>query len=356
MKHFVFFLLIIALFTVYVSGCGQSNVPQAPVDASPEPAPVQETTPEPASTPEPVAEPDSEPVVTGESLSIAATIFPQYDWVYQILGDKAEFKDISLILNSRVDLHSFQPSPRDIATISTSDLFIYVGGESDNWVEAVLEQALNPDMIVINLLELLGDEALIDEEIDDGQHHHHHHGDVELDEHVWLSLRNAEIFTSAISEALSKLDPELSDVYKTNAESYIEQLMALDTLYKEAMSGANGDTLLFADRFPFRYLINDYNLNFYAAFSGCSAETEASVQTIGFLVRRVNELGLSTIMVTESANIRIAETVISNSADGNQNILVLDSMQSSNSDDRASGVTYLTIMESNLRVLREALG
>jgi zinc transport system substrate-binding protein len=211
-------------------------------------------------------------------------------------------------------------------------------------------------MVVINLLELLGDRALVNDEIDDGHHHHHHHHhDDEYDEHVWLSLKNAIIFTNAITDALSTLDPELSEVYKENAAHYIERLMALDFEYKQVVSNANGDTLLFADRFPFRYLLHDYNLNFYAAFSGCSAETEASFRTITFLARKVNELNLTSVMITESANRSIAETVISNTAEKNQQILVLDSMQSTNDTDRQRGITYISIMESNLEVLKEAL-
>ena len=353
MKRLLNIIPACLLLIIFTYSCTQPvTAPQITPEPTPEPA--QESSSNP--TPEQPSESKPEPVITGEDLKIAATIFPQYDWVFQILGEKAEFKEISLLINNRIDLHSFQPSVSDIAMISDCDLFIYVGGESDIWVEAVLEQAVNPDMVIINLLELLGDEALADEEIDDGHHHHHHHDEEEFDEHVWLSLRNAIIFTDAIAEALSALDSELSEVYRTNAASFTEHLTALDDDYKQAVSNASVDTLLFADRFPFRYLLHDYNLNFYAAFSGCSAETEASFRTITFLAGKVDELGLKSVMVTESSDKSIAETVISNSRDKNQQILVLDSMQSSNDDDRLQGVTYLSIMESNLAVLKEALG
>jgi zinc transport system substrate-binding protein len=360
MKRIILLIFACLLLASSVYGCTQAGIPQEPVAAAPEatPEPTSEPTPEPVreTLPEQTPELAPEPVITGKNLSITATIFPQYDWVYQILGEKAQFKEISLIINNRIDLHSFQPSVSDIAKISTSDLFIYVGGESDVWAEAVLEQAVNPDMVVINLLQLLGDDALINEDIDDGHHHHHHHHhDDEFDEHVWLSLRNAVIFTNAIAEALSALDPELSETYKENAAKLVERLVSLDLEYKQVVSNASGDTLIFADRFPFRYLLNDYGINFYAAFSGCSAETEASFRTITFLARKLDELRLTSVMVTESADKSIAETIISSSTDKNQQILVLDSMQSSNDVDRQQGVTFISIMESNLEVLKAAL-
>jgi len=355
MKHFTFCFLVVIFIIATLTGCSQSDIPQEPVVSTPEPAPVQETPFIPESTPEPAADHTPEPVITGENLSIVTTIFPQYDWVYQILGEKAEFKEITLLINNRIDLHSYQPSIRDITTISACDLFIYVGGESDDWVEVVLEQATNPGMVVIKLMDALGDRVLVDEEIDDGHHHHHHHNDEQFDEHVWLSLCNAVIFANVIANALSDLDPELADFYIENADKYSALLNNLDLEYVQIISNASRNTLLFADRFPFRYLLHDYNLNFYAAFSGCSAETEASFRTITFLAKKLDELGLTSVIVTESANISIAETIIGNSNDKNQKILVLDSMQSSNDDDRIRGTTYISIMENNLDVIKDAL-
>jgi len=364
------FILLVSLFTIIsMVGCNQINtLPNTSPDISTDtsgnsPAPSQErpTQTVQGTTPETLRQPGpDEP--TGKSLSIVSTIFPQYDWVLQILGDRAGFKDLTLLINNRIDLHNYQPAVSDIAKISTCDLFIYVGGESDEWVEAVLGQAINRDMVVINLLELLGDSALNDEPLEDGSshshhHHHHHHADDEdeYDEHVWLSLKNAIVFCTAISDALSSLDPELSEVYEANLAAYIERLSALDKDYVLAVTEANGNTLLFADRFPFRYMLCDYGLNYYAAFPGCSAETEASFQTVVFLARKIDELGLVSVMVTESADQSIAGTIIRSSRARNQQILVLDSMQSSNTEDWQRGVTYLSVMESNLRVLKEAL-
>jgi len=363
MKRFLSAFLICMLLIISVSGCNQTEVPPGTPAPPPAPVPEQPRQSGPDNTPgtsqEP--EPDPDPELTGINLSIISTVFPMYDWVHQILGTKADYKNLSLLLNSRIDLHNYQPSVSDIVKLSTCDLFIYVGGESDHWVEAVLTQAANPDMIVINLMEVLGGAILIDEPMDHGQshghHHHHHHDDDDddYDEHVWLSLRNAAVFCSAIADALSALDPELAELYEANLAAYTEKLSVLDAEYTAALSGSTGKTLLFADRFPFRYLLHDYGLNYYAAFSGCSAETEASFQTVVFLAKKTDELGLTSVMVTESSDQSIATTVISSSAAKTQHILVLDSMQSSNSDDWHRGVTFLSIMENNLKVLKEAL-
>jgi len=299
-------------------------------------------------------------------LNIVCTIFPQYDWVRQIIGDKKDNFSLTLLLNNRIDLHNYQPSVDDIIKISNCDLFIYVGGESDEWVNTVLEQASNKNMIVINLLEILGDRAKHEDHdieimhTEDDEHHDlHHHDDIDdhghYDEHVWLSLRNAITFCPVIANALSSFDAENSGVYHNNMASYIGKLAVLDLEYQNAVKSSQLSTLLFADRFPFCYLVNDYNINYYAAFSGCSAETEASFETIIFLAKKLDELDLHAVMVTESADQSIARTVISSTSGKNQNILVLDAMQSVTSRDAENGITYISVMEKNLSVLKEAL-
>jgi len=298
--------------------------------------------------------------------NIVCTIFPQYDWVQQIIGNKKDNFNLTLLLNNRIDLHNYQPSVDDIIKISNCDLFIYVGGESDEWVNNVLEQASNPNMITINLLEILGDRAKYEvhhNEIthteDDDHHDQHLHDDDHdhdhYDEHVWLSLRNAITFCPVIANTLSSFDAENSNFYHNNMASYIGNLAALDLEYKNAVKSSQLNTLLFADRFPFLYLVNDYNINYYAAFSGCSAETEASFETIIFLAKKLDELDLHTVMVTESAEQSIARTVISSTSGKNQKILVLDAMQSVTSRDAENGTTYISVMEKNLSVLKEAL-
>ena len=289
-------------------------------------------------------------------ISIVCTIFPQYDWVRQILGDNVGDMELTLLLHNSVDLHSYQPTVDDIISITTCDLIVFVGGESDKWVSDALKSANNPDTIIVNLLETLGNTAKI-EEIQEGMDE----GDAtdddgpEYDEHVWLSLRNAEIFCSAITDALISLDVENAADYEKNLAAYIAEISALDARYGAAINAASNKTLLFGDRFPFRYLLDDYGLSYYAAFPGCSAETEASFQTIIFLAKKADELNLDTIVVTESADQSIAISIINNTEAGNQQILVLDAMQSVTSGDLQNGVTYLSIMESNLNILKDAI-
>ena len=290
---------------------------------------------------------------------IVTTIFPEYDWVMNILGNNPAGAEVTMLLDNGVDLHSFQPTAADILSISTCDLFIYVGGESDEWVEDALEKSTNKDMIKINLLDALGNAAK-EEEMAEGmqeEEHEHEHEEEgpEYDEHVWLSLRNAATLTESISQAIQKLDPANAEAYKSNTASYTEKLKALDAQYSSAVRDASFSTLLFGDRFPFRYLTDDYRLKYYAAFLGCSAETEASFETISFLAQKMDELSLPAVMTIEKNDHRIAETIIQNTKAKNQKILTLDSMQSVTAKDAKSGTTYLSVMENNLSVLKDAL-
>ena len=308
-------------------------------------------------------------------LRIVATIFPEYDWVKSILGDRAADVELTLLLDNGVDLHSYQPTADDILTISDCDLFIYVGGESDRWVEDALKNPVNKNRVVINLMDVLGS-AVKEEEIvegmqeedehdhedgdhedgdhEDGDHDHDEEGP-EYDEHVWLSLRNAAIIVKSLSESLQKLDPDHAETYRKNTEDYLAKLAALDSQYKAAVEGASVKTLLFGDRFPFRYMTDDYGLKYYAAFVGCSAESEASFETIAFLSEKVDELSLRSVITIEGTDHRIAETIIRNTKTKDQQILVLDSLQSAKAEDIKNGVTYLSSMEKNLSVLKEAL-
>ena len=276
----------------------------------------------------------------------------------EILGDKADHAEVTMLLDNGVDLHSYQPTADDIIKISDCDLFIYVGGESDGWVEDALKEAANKDMQVINLLDVLG-EQVKEEEVVEGmeaeEEESEDEDEPEYDEHVWLSLKNAETLCNAITDALEEIDPANKDAYAANAASYLEKLAALDGEYQTVVDNAARKTVLFGDRFPFRYLVDDYGLSYYAAFVGCSAETEASFETISFLAGKVDELGLPCVLTIEGAQHKIAETIVQNSAAKNQSILTLDSMQSTTSADAANGTTYLSAMESNLDVLKQAL-
>lgn len=305
-----------------------------------------------------------------DKLSIVTTIFPEYDWVREILGEKADNAEITMLLDNGVDLHSYQPTADDIVKISDCDLFIYVGGESDEWVEDALRNAANRNMKVINLLEVLGDSVKTEEIVEGMQEEEHEHEDAEehehedaeeheheeeADEHVWLSLKNAKMLVRVISKALQELDPDSKDIYAANADAYVKKLSALDAEYQTAVDAASNKTILFGDRFPFRYLVDDYGLRYYAAFVGCSAETEAGFETISFLAKRVDEWKLPCVLTIEGAQHKIAETIVRNTTAKNQRVLTMDSMQSTTSKDVKNGTTYLSVMEKNLSVLKEAL-
>ncbi|WP_405346231.1 metal ABC transporter substrate-binding protein [Ruminococcus sp.] len=296
-------------------------------------------------------------------IKVVTTIFPIYDWIREVAQDDVDI-NLDLLLDNGVDLHSYQPTAKDIMDISDCDIFIYVGGESDEWVDDTLAQADNKNMTVLDLMDILGDKAK-EEEVKEGMQeddHEHEEGKEEeheegpeYDEHVWLSLKNTSLFVGKIAEALSKADPQHADAFKANAASYQEKLSALDTQYQQAVDNASVKTLLFGDRFPFRYLTDDYGLDYYAAFVGCSAESEASFETISFLSGKVDELNLKSIMQIETSDGSIAKTVKENTKTKDQQILTLDSIQGVTSDRIQAGETYLSVMESNLTVLKQAL-
>ena len=297
-------------------------------------------------------------------LNIVTTIFPAYDWVREILGAETDRAEITMLLDSGVDLHSYQPTVDDIVKISDCDLFLYVGGESDGWVDDALKNAPNKDRKVIRLLDVLGDsakaeetvEGMQEEEHDHEEEEHGHEEEAEYDEHIWLSLKNAQKLVAAISEALQETDPARKDTYAANAAAYAEKLSALDGEYRAAVDSGKYKTLLFGDRFPFRYLADDYGLDYYAAFPGCSAETEASFETVSFLAGKMDALGLPCVLTIEGTQHKIAETIVQNTAQKNQQVLTMDSMQAVTANDAASGVSYLSIKEKNLSVLKKALG
>lgn len=347
MKKYLSAILALLMILTCLSACGNHNTAAVTNNSS---------------------DASSEDTSTEKQLQIVTTIFPEYDWVKEILGDQASNAELTMLLDNGVDLHSYQPTAEDIMKISNCDLFIYVGGESDEWVEGALQEAVNKDMKVINLLDVLGDSVKEEEvvegmeaeehEHEDGEaqeEEHEHEEDPEYDEHVWLSVKNAEILCNEIADALAEIDADHADDYHANVTAYNEKLVALDTEYQSAVKEAGQKTVLFGDRFPFRYLVDDYGLSYYAAFVGCSAETEASFETITFLAGKVDELGLHSVLTIEKSDQKIAQTIIQNTQEKKQQILTMDSMQSTTSEDVSGGATYLSIMENNLEVLKEAL-
>lgn len=285
-------------------------------------------------------------------LSVVCTVFPQYDWVREILGEKLEDVSLTLLLDSGTDLHSYQPTAADIMKIGSADLFVYVGGESDKWVPDALNAA-NSEVKCLNLIEALGNAAKL--ESDAGIVEAEEEEEEEAyDEHVWLSLKNAITLCNAITDALSALDAANADTYRANNTAYLDKLTALDNKMTEAVASAKVDTIVVADRFPFMYLCEDYGLSYFAAFSGCSAESEASFQTVVDLAGKVDELGLKCIFQTENPLADIAQTVVQTTEKKDQKILVLDSMQAVTAA-RADVENYYSVMEDNINTLIEGL-
>ena len=303
----------------------------------------------------------------GKKFKVVSTIFPSYDWTKEVVGDLKDSYDFTLLLDKGTDLHSYQPTADDIAKIAEADLFIYVGGESDGWVDDALKVATNKDMKVINLVEVLGDKAKTEEVVEgmQAEEEEEHSGEIaeggeaceenEIDEHVWLSLKNASTYVKSIEEALADIDKNNAAIYEKNATDYISKLNDLDKEYKDVVDASTNKTVLFGDRFPFRYLVDDYGLKYYAAFVGCSAETEASFNTVVFLANKVDELNLGDVLTIENSDGKIAKTIIDNTKDKNKNVDVLNSMQSVTAKDVEAGETYLKIMQSNLEVLKKVL-
>lgn len=323
-------------------------------------------------------------------LKIVATTFPIYDWTREVLGDRLAETDLVLLQQSGVDLHSYSPSAADLRQVAACDLFVFVGGESDEWTGRALAQGGKDGRRVLSLVKALGSAAK-EEKIVEGMEHEHHHHDAdhdddhdkeaqghdkehdhdedkdhdhgdhdhdedehEIDEHVWLSLRHAATLVTAIADELAALDPDNAETYRANAAAYCKRLGALDHAYAEAVATGKRKTILVADRFPFRYLADDYGLTYFAAFSGCSAESEASFKTIAFLAKKVDELSLPVILTMEGANHKIAETVKRTTKAKDQHILTLDSLQSIGGE-AAKTTRYLDVMTRNLETLKAAL-
>lgn len=406
-KKIVFMLITALLSTAILSGCAKKA--------------------ENGETPKSEVSTDNNKTVD-KKISVVTTIFPEYDWVKQIVGEKEERFELTNLFDKGVDLHSYQPTAEDIAKIVSGDLFIYVGGESDAWAKEALKGATNPDLKVVNLVETLGDQIKTEEIVEGMQHTHdhdhehdhehekdekhdhehdhdhekdekhdhdhdhdhehehekdekhdhdhdhekdekhdhdhdhdhehgeeHHHHELEKDEHVWLSLKHAVTLIKEISDKIIALDPENGKVYKANTENYIKNLMELDANFAETVKKAEKQTLLFGDRFPFRYLVDDYGLKYYAAFSGCSAETEASFETVAFLSKKVDELGLKKVLTLENSNGKIANTIVASTKEKNQEVLMLNSMQSVTKEDIEKGLTYYSVMENNLKLIQSVL-
>lgn len=282
-------------------------------------------------------------------LTVITTVFPVCDWTRNITGDKC---NVIYLDESGTDMHSFEPTASDIAAIAQADVFIHIGGVSDEWVSGAVEAANNPDIVTLSLISVTD---VLEEETTPGMqtHEHDHETDItEYDEHIWLSLKNAQTAVSAICDTLCTADEANSQTYKANAASYNEKLSELDKKFEAAVASAKRNTILVADRFPFRYMTEDYGIGYYAAFPGCSAESEASFETMTFLIEKTKELSLPCILVIENSDGKLAETIKNETG---TKVLTLNSCQSVKQEDIDNGLTYISAMESNLSTVTEAL-
>lgn len=310
-------------------------------------------------------------------ISVVCTNFSVYDWTKNIIGDNASV-DLKLLLDNGVDMHSYQATAADIARISSCDVLIMVGGESEEWLNDACKEAINKDMKVLRLFDVL-EEVLLEEEIVEGmqenrwdRHEHEvktgngevdqpeakdedHETEIEFDEHVWLSLKNTPKMCESIKNVLCQVDIEHASQYEANYSAYVKELVELDDAYTKMISEARRTTVLFGDRFPFRYLMENYGIEYYAAFPGCSAETEASFYTVTFLARKLDEMGLPVAFIIENSKETTAQTIIDNSLDDSRKILVLNSLQSVTKKELEDGITYVECMRKNLEVLKEGL-
>ena len=294
-----------------------------------------------------------------DRLQIVVTVFPVYDWVMNVVGERSEDVNVTLLLDSSLDMHSYQPSFDDEVAIMKADLFLYVGGESDKWVPALMKGKDYRDVRTMDLLSLLGDNAREEETVEDMQeesedHDHDEDEETEYDEHVWLSLRNAARYVDLIAKELGEIDAENADIYAQNAADYIVGLNALDATFSEIVEGSPRKQLLFADRFPFLYFVKDYGLEYSAAFKGCSSAIDASFAKKQELIDRAKAWDLKVILKLENSSLsKFAESIREES--GAEKVLVFDSLQSASKKEYAKGRTYLAVMQKNAEVLREAL-
>lgn len=282
---------------------------------------------------------------------ILVTIFPLYDFVRVILGDNPAGLELGLLEKNGTDLHNFQPSAEDIALIGAAKLFVYIGGESDEWVE----DALDASPIAGRVCRMIDAVQTLEEETVEGMQPVEEEEEEQMpDEHIWLSLANAQQMVQKLYKEISAIDPANEAVYRANTAQYAEKLEKLAQEYQNTVKTAAYDTILVADRFPFRYLAADCGLNYYAAFSGCAASLDVSFETVAFLSEKLKELQLPAVLIIDGSDGSVAQTVVDSSG-LDVKILTLHSCQCVSGKELESGIGYYDIMTSNLAVLKEAL-
>lgn len=281
-----------------------------------------------------------------EKITIIATNFPAYDFARAVAGETAEIK---MLINPGVEMHDFEPTPGDIIDIKNSELFIYTGGESDEWIEDILGD-INANKT--RLFRMMDAVKIVEEEAIEGMEDAEESGETEYDEHIWTSLRNAEKIVDRIKDELIEISPENKSVFEENAKNYTEKLAELDSEFQEIVANGKRDVIVFGDRFPFRYFVDDYGLDYFAAFPGCSEQTEASNKTIAFLVDKIKTEKIPVVFKVEMSSGKIAETIANETG---AEILTFNSAHNISAEDFKSGLTYAKIMKNNTEVLRKAL-
>lgn len=283
-----------------------------------------------------------------KKINVVTTIFPQYDFTRQIAKDKVNLK---MLIPPGAESHSYEPTPQDIINIQKSDLFIYVGGENDEWIDNILNSMDTSEKTIISLIDCVDTCEENFETIAPDQEEKHHETK-EIDEHVWTSPINAAKITEKISESLCKLDSKNSDFYTQNTSEYVKQLKSLDISFRKVVSNAKRNTLIFGDRFPFRYFVEEYGLNYYAAFPGCASQTDTNATKMAFLIDKIKENNIPVVLKMELSNENIAKSLAEAT---NKKVLTMYSCHNAPKDDFENGITYLDYMNKNLNVLEEAL-
>jgi zinc transport system substrate-binding protein len=283
-----------------------------------------------------------------KKFSVVATNFPAYDFARQVAGDRVE---VSMLLSPGAESHTYEPTPQDILKIQNAGLFVYVGGESDAWVDDILS-SFDPKINAIRLIDCV---KAVEEVTIEGMTSEEEEADsngVEYDEHVWTAPKNAILIEQAIAKQLEILDPSNASAYQANSDAYTKQLEALDQNFADYFNGVTNKTLIVGDRFPLRYFADEFGLTCYAAFPGCSTETEPSAATISFLIDKVKATGVSTVFYIEFSNHQVADSIAEQTG---AKTALFHSCHNVSREDLDAGATYLSIMSQDLETLKGAM-
>lgn len=287
-----------------------------------------------------------------KTVNILSSSFIGYDFARAVVGDESE---VSMLLKPGAEMHDYEPTPEDIINIKNAELFIYIGGESDGWVDDLLKDNEIPEEKTLRLMDLV---EVKEEELSDGMEEYEHDSEeaheeeVEYDEHIWTSPVNAIKLVNGIKDRLLIIHPKNKDVYEKNANAYTTRLSDIDQKIREVVASSNKKELIFGDRFPFRYLVDEYGLDYYAAFSGCSEQTEASSQTTAFLINKAKSDNIKVILKIELTSDKLAQSIAD---EAGAKVMTLNAAHNISSEDFAKGTTYADMMENNIEVLKEAL-